>query len=483
VAGQDLAFNYGISANGGATDSVFRSVQVNSGPTYEYYYDSRNRRRAKVYPTGDNDEFFYRFDDKLLEDRSVTLLGQSIGSFPIDEYIWLDGRPVALVKSLFLESAGIWTRQVDGTGDCSRNGEAAPCGIYFPVTDLIDKPVVMLNSAAQVTGLGDYQPFGALNTASNDGHTPHPYPQNDLRVLAYFSQQHSSQIDAELRARFSLVDTAGPSDYAYFAGHSGVELSGSPRVGGSVSGEVVSPWIDVPSDGQIKVQFRSGANAGSHYGVSLVGYEFRRQETGVRPVWTPLRFSGQYYDSETNLIQNWNRFYDPLDGRYLASEPISGTPGMIKGRLLHAKSTPIFGYSQNNPVSLSDATGLYDADWSCSNLPGEDELYRELQRTVSLVAKDYYECIMRQIDKAHIECSLNTAITCALSNTEASSTGAYTTLGTCSNPVKDVHWCDLKGRSKSCQAKGIIHELAHTCGWDHHYGGGIPGDSGELTCQ
>jgi RHS repeat-associated protein len=35
-----------------------------------------------------------------------------------------------------------------------------------------------------------------------------------------------------------------------------------------------------------------------------------------------LMFPGQYYDSETQLSQNWFRDYDPTLGRYIQSDPI-----------------------------------------------------------------------------------------------------------------------------------------------------------------
>ncbi len=60
----------------------------------------------------------------------------------------------------------------------------------------------------------------------------------------------------------------------------------------------------------------------------------------------PLMFPGQYYDSETQLSQNWNRDYDPTIGRYIQSDPI----GLLGG-------SNTYEYTMSNPLILDDPSG------------------------------------------------------------------------------------------------------------------------------
>jgi RHS repeat-associated protein len=61
-----------------------------------------------------------------------------------------------------------------------------------------------------------------------------------------------------------------------------------------------------------------------------------------------LRFSGQYFDSETETHYNINRDYNPIIGRYIQSDPIGLDGGF---------ST--FAYVNGNPIMFVDLEGLF----------------------------------------------------------------------------------------------------------------------------
>lgn len=62
-----------------------------------------------------------------------------------------------------------------------------------------------------------------------------------------------------------------------------------------------------------------------------------------------MRSPGQYYDLETGLQYNLNRYYDPLIGRYTQEDPIR-----LKGNDLN-----LYRFVENNPIIRIDPLGLW----------------------------------------------------------------------------------------------------------------------------
>jgi RHS repeat-associated protein len=353
----------------GALDSVFKSVSI-SGAVYNYYYDAFNRRRLKVYPAGPMDEAFHDTANDLLVDQGNDGVVAPT-AHPTDEYVWLGGHPIMVIRS---KLSTAWARFADSTGDCTRNGDAAPCGFYFPVTDRLGKPVLMLDASRRVTGAAEYDVFGFPNRVSLNKETAHPYANSANLTLADFTQAIGGTANpstrVRLRAIFDVVDTEGPvatpADYVFLKDPDGGAALTS-HIGGPHRGQVWSPWV-MPSAGRVQVPFLSNGSGNTYTGVVLAGYEYQRFQVGAQPFWTPLRFPGQYHDAETDLFQNWNRFYDPAVGRYLEPEPMLGHPTrltfLVAGLSGHSVP-PAYGYANNNPVHFTDKDGRCSTTYDC----------------------------------------------------------------------------------------------------------------------
>ncbi|RKG91447.1 RHS repeat-associated core domain-containing protein [Corallococcus terminator] len=346
-----LGFEYGQTV-GVATETVFRAVNVN-GTYYNYFYDALGRRRLKSNPYGTTDEFFHSPSNRLLTDRGNDGLSTPIGHFTLDDYVWLAGRPVALVRGKF---SAAWARQADSTGDCSRDGESVACGVYFPVTDHIGKPVVMLDGSRRVTGAADTEPFGHVNRVSYHAETAHPYAHSTTTTLASFSQpKETSSVQIRVRARYHVVDTEPGADFVRLVDPDTSSVLDSQS--GERRGRVTTPWV-VPSNGNVSPLFVSDSGGLTGFqGVAVEGYDYQRYQTGAQAFWIPLRFPGQYHDAETDLFENWNRYYDPGVGRYLQPEPMLQHPrtSLVAAQWGYFFST--YSYALNNPVGLTDSTG------------------------------------------------------------------------------------------------------------------------------
>jgi len=75
---------------------------------------------------------------------------------------------------------------------------------------------------------------------------------------------------------------------------------------------------------------------------------FGNAHVDVETVTNNLRFPGQYYDTETGLHYNFQRYYDPVTGRYVSADPIEFAGGEVNW----------YSYGKNNVLTWVDSFGL-----------------------------------------------------------------------------------------------------------------------------
>jgi RHS repeat-associated protein len=122
------------------------------------------------------------------------------------------------------------------------------------------------------------------------------------------------------------------------------------------------PMIEI-HHGSIKIAILSDFNGLPFLHISL--HEHHRQSTKQETV--PLRYQGQYYDSETSLSYNRNRYFDTRLNLFISHDPL----GVFEGPNLYA-----YGL---NTTSWIDPLGL-----SCTNLPSRRSAWKQMRERLKL---------------------------------------------------------------------------------------------------
>jgi hypothetical protein len=95
-------------------------------------------------------------------------------------------------------------------------------------------------------------------------------------------------------------------------------------------------------------------------------------------------------------------------------------------------------------------------------------------------------CVRRQCSDLTVKCGEETRIECKFLDSQSSDvTLGFTKfihVGTTHRffPKNETYWCEVGSLSQECVIKAITHELAHSCGWDHGQGHGVPGNDSPL---
>lgn len=348
--------------------------------SFNYYYDTQNRRVRKQYPNGDIEGYFWSTDRRLLMETAP----ENAQAAPqvMDEYLWLGQRPLLMLRSSYLVSNGQWTRDRPDwdSGWCVRRGEAIQCRPYGIVSDYLGKPVLTVDSSQLVSGVLEYDPYGVVNRTSHWGEVAPA--GNGCAWVTYGMSQGTSPLLVSMRTHAPRVDIGASGCIGQYSGYPETQrdIACGPRW------NYWSPWESIANGSSMHLLYCSNSNGTPNpqpFGVSVDGYEYKRYETGATPYIPPFRFPGQYFDPETDLNENWNRYYEPTSGRYLSPEPLLQSAKWVAAQLRLGRQVPSYSYALNNPLRNSDPTGLFVPEgFSPQQLAAFNRSIQELRRNL-----------------------------------------------------------------------------------------------------
>lgn len=385
----------GTNAITAGSETVMRGVAFTTGSItlgYNYYYDHLSRRVFAQGPVSES-YFLYDLGHQLLETFSAEPPLDPF-EWPLpdpwrvaEEFIWLDGRPIAGIRSRIQGEEAEDPQIVhvgDELGDCSRGGDGVACGIYFIVTDHIGKPVLTLDLEGRVSGVGEYDPRGTVNRVAMNAQSEHPYGYEDAGQPFTATQRTLGGMPVRFRFHFPIIDTEidcygtpSPNDhlFTFSEPYQPVEHLGSYS-----RGETWSAWLNGHVDANqatagvfwwpnddlncspLDCEASCEDPSMQYTGFVLREYEYQRTESGVSPYFPNFRYPGQYWDPETDLHENWHRYFSPLLGEYLSPEPLLRSPNFIRSEASNGRATPTYAYAANNPIKHTDPTGLFTID-------------------------------------------------------------------------------------------------------------------------
>jgi RHS repeat-associated protein len=224
----------------------------------------------------------------------------------------------------------------------SENGQAY---IYTSATNrLTQTPTgsITLDAAGNTLGDGSrsysYNATGHLSQAGSISYTYNAQRQRTRKVVGpevtVFHYDLAGNLIAETKADGSLI-----RDYVWADNAPIAQVEAGEKLTYLHADHLNTPRFATNAQGQIVWRWEGQAFGNTPANDDPDG-------DGTRTT-VNLRFPGQYFDAETGLHYNWNRYYDPKIGRYITSDPIGLEGGLNT-----------YTYVGSNPLHWVDQLGL-----------------------------------------------------------------------------------------------------------------------------
>lgn len=170
------------------------------------------------------------------------------------------------------------------------------------------------------------------STPAGGAATSYAYDGTGLRV-AKTTGQNSLAFTWDRSADLPLLLSDGSTSYVY--GPDGLPISQITNAGAVTY---------LHHDQLGSTRLLSNASGTTIASFSYDAYGKLAGSTGTAT--TALGFAGQYTDAETGFQYLRARYYDPATGQFVSRDPIA------------AQTREVYGYASNNPLNLSDPSGL-----------------------------------------------------------------------------------------------------------------------------